>query len=98
MTQFSLTDWTPPVASPSASEGVQRAARAGSRVDAAVLAVAREVTGRDITEGDFWALVTARASCVPDTARRRRDALRDEGHLSYERPALGVIRVRWVRP
>lgn len=93
-----LFSWTPPQPKPSAPEGVKRAARAGSRVDAAVLAVARENVGRDMTEGDFWAHVTQRATCVPDTARRRRDALAAEGLLAYERPALGIVKVLWVRP
>ena len=93
MTQLSLTGYVERSTKPTAPAGIKRAARAGSRVDAAVLAVCRDNIGRSVTEGDFWALVTARVTCVPDTARRRRDALEAEGHLQTERLALGVVRV-----
>ena len=95
--QLGLLSWQPPVAAPKAADGVKRAARAGSRVDAAVLAVCAENVGREMREREFWACVDARAKCEPDTARRRRDALRDEGLLAYRRPATGVVLIEWCR-
>ena len=72
--QMSLLGWTPPVASPRASEQDLQAVRVGGRLDEAVLAWCRKNVG-EFYLGDFTSDVAACVGCAPDSPRRRLAAL-----------------------
>ena len=92
MTQLGLLQWTRPLASPSAPPGVQRAARAGGRVDSLILATVRRHVGEELSLADLWREVDALVACAPDTPRRRLDALADQGLVTLGEPTrLGCV-------
>jgi hypothetical protein len=97
--QLSLTEWQRPVAAPTASEGVKRAARAGSRVDAAILAYAPRWVGREVPLWEAHAQVSLSVPCLQDTVRRRLKELAAMGLVELGEPTkTGHVLVLGVRP
>lgn len=97
--QRSLLDWQRPQAAPRGPEGVKRAARAGSGVDADILAVAATLVGSETPLPTVHGLVKARgAMCLEDTVRRRLNALERMGLLRLGDGArVGHVLIEWVR-
>jgi hypothetical protein len=96
--QASLLAWSPPQAAPKAPDGVKRAAKAGTRVDAAVLRWARANVGVDRPKEALRAYVEAEVGKLePDTSRRRLRELKNMGLVGVEKAGLGCIRIAWVR-
>ena len=83
----------PPVAAPRAPDGVKRAARAGGRVDAAILDWCRRHVGQVATEVELWHAVSQVKPVAPDTTRRRRDALEAQGYIETVDEGPGKFRV-----
>ena len=94
--QPSLFDAARPVASPRAPEGVKRAARAGGRVDSAILDWCRRHVGQVATEVELWHAVSQVKPVAPDTTRRRRDALEAQGFIETTDEGLGRFKVVMV--
>ena len=94
--QPSLFDAARPVASPRAPEGVKRAARAGGRVDEAILDWCYANAGRVATEVELWHAISQERPIAPDTARRRRDALEAQGFIETTDEGLGRFKVVMV--
>ena len=82
-----------PTASPRAPDGVKRAARAGGRVDSAIIDWCRRHVGQVATEVDLWEAVRPVCPCLPDTTRRRRDALEAQGYIETVDEGPGRFKV-----
>jgi hypothetical protein len=97
--QLGLLSWTRPEPAPRAPEGVKRAAKAGSGVDADILAVAATLIGCETPLPTVHGLVKARgAMCLEDTVRRRLNALERMGLLRLGDGArVGRVLIEWVR-
>ena len=85
-----------PTTSPRAPEGVKRAARAGGRVDEAILDWCYANAGRVATEVELWHAVSQVKPVAPDTTRRRRDALEAQGYIETTDEGLGRFKVVMV--
>lgn len=76
---------TPPSVKETAPEQARQAARVGKGIDEEVMAVAREcVGGGPFLLGWFTEQVMDRASCAPDSPRRRLSALVKAGFIQAE--------------
>ena len=89
---------TRPVVAPDAPEGIQRAARAAGRADAAILAAARRHVGEEIAIPDLHAEVSREVECLQDTVRRRLAALAEQGLVVLGEPTrTGHVVIGGVR-
>ena len=82
-----------PVVAPRAPVGVQRAGRAGGRVDREILRWCAANVGKVATEVELWHAVSQVKPVAPDTTRRRRDALEAQGYIETADEGLGKFRV-----
>jgi hypothetical protein len=84
MTQLSLTDWTPPVSSPSAPEQSVQLARVEKGLAVPILAWCRAHAGQDFSLNQITSAITGHHACAPDSVRRILLQLRHSGHVEVE--------------